>query len=141
MNDTINKIMIESTKKILQSFNNSDFTINILINTNHYKYSGITKDNKEILLILQKDIISNLHIGRNSFSFSKNIENKNTVFAIPYQAIISILIPENNFVIEREKQILYKVLTIKKKFEEFIEENTKTKKTTIIDINKYKTHE
>ena len=59
MNDTINKIMIESTKKILQSFNNSDFTINILINTNHYKYTGITKDNKEILVILQKDIISN----------------------------------------------------------------------------------
>ena len=137
MQDTIDHIMKYAIYNILKE--EDSYYLNILINTSHLKYKGmIQKGKKNILLIINKQEQKDMIISKESFSFVQISEDGTSIlFKIPYDAILSIFMPEYNFFIEREKTILYKIFQVKKNIDQIEDSKPQRKKSTIIDINKF----
>lgn len=142
MKQIIEQLIQNATKQFIDAIPSSpDRDVNILVDTSHYKYYGHKGQNKDLLIVLNSGNYTDMKMSKDFFSFKKSLNEKVRVFKVPYESVVGLYVPEVNFIIEKDREVLYKVLSIKKKINKVQKEisctEAKQRPTKIIHIHNY----
>ncbi len=139
INQILNDIVKQLTIALIKEISNEEsLQIHLLIDTGHIKYLGQKTSDSQMNLAINNAECIDLKTSKEFLSFAKMINDKKKNFKIPYEAILSIYIPESNFILEKEKTLLYTVYNLKKnlmKTKDILE--TSVKEAKIVNISQY----